>query len=219
MNRFCNTVLPLLLLAVPGPARAETPGEKVLRKMDEGMTKARDQHFVHKMVTKEPGKAKRVIKMDVHIKGKEWRHVKMLEPGDIKGMKILTLSLNKMYVYLPAYRKVRRVAGHAKEQGFMGTTFSQDEISIVTYSPTFKGKLLKETKTHWIVKATRRPGKEFRHKTLVFKIRKDLAMFDELKYYSEKGELMKTETRKDYDCKEGICQPKTIRLVDHTSHM
>ena len=29
-----------------------------------------------------------------------------------------------MYVYLPAYNKIRRVASHASNQGFMGTMFS-----------------------------------------------------------------------------------------------
>jgi len=154
--------------------------------------------------------------MDVYIKGKEWRRIEMLEPGDVKGMKILSLSLDKMYVYLPAYRKVRRVAGHAQEQGFMGTTFNHDEISIVTYGPVFKAKLLSETKDHWKVEGIRRPGKPFRHKRLVFTILKKYRQPSELKYYNDKGQLMKTETRRDYVCKGKVCQPNVLRLTDHT---
>ena len=121
-------LLSLAILAFSPRAHAETPGDKVIKQMDESMTRAKDQHFIHRVVTQEPGKAQRTLVMDVRIKGDEWRRIDFTDPGDIKGMKILILSLDQTYVYLPAFRKVRRVAGHAKEQGFMGTTFSHDEM-------------------------------------------------------------------------------------------
>lgn len=34
-----------------------------------------------------------------------------------------------MYVYLPAFGKVRRIASHTKDQGFLGLTFSQDDMA------------------------------------------------------------------------------------------
>jgi len=210
-------LLPILtVVACANIAHADSAGDRVIAQLDESMTRARDQHFIHRLVTQEPGKAKRTIVMDVHIKGKEWRRIDFMAPGDVKGMKILILSVNQMYVYLPAFRKVRRVAGHAREQGFMGTTFSHDEISIVTYGGIFSGKLLSEEKNHWKVEATRRPGKEFRHKKLVFTVRKDYKQPSEIKYYNEKGELMKTEVRTDYLCKGRICQPSVLKLTDHT---
>lgn len=214
-----RTLLSLTLISailVPGLARADAKGDKVIGLMDKSMTTAKDQHFIHRVVTKEPGKAKRTLTMDVHIKGTEWRRVEFLAPGDIKGMKILVLSLDQMYVYMPAYRKVRRVAGHTREQGFMGTTFSHDEISIVTYGPTFAGKLLSEDDRAWKVEAIRRPGKTFRHKKVLFTISKKYRQPLEIKYYNEKNELMKTEVRSDYVCEGKVCQPKRLKLTDHT---
>ena len=206
----------LLLTVVGATAHADAKGDAVIAKMDESMTRAKDQHFIHRVVTKEPGKAERKITMDVHIKGKEWRRIDFLAPGDIKGMKILILSLDQMYVYLPAFRKVRRVAGHAREQGFMGTTFSHDEMSIVTYGPTFTGKLLSENDKTWKVEATRRPGKTFRFKKLLFTLSKKFLQPLEIKYYNERNELLKTEQRSEYVCESKICQPKVLKLTDHT---
>lgn len=213
-----RTLPPLLLISVltAATAHADAKGDAVIGKMDASMTQAKDQHFIHRVVTQEPGKAKRTIKMDVHIKGDEWRRIDFLEPGDIKGMKILILSLDQMYIYLPAFRKVRRVAGHAREQGFMGTTFSHDEMSVVTYGPIFKGKLVSENDKEWKVDARRREGKKFRYPRLVFTISKKYRQPTLIKYYNDKNELMKTEVRSRYICEDNICQPKSIKLTDHT---
>ena len=89
-------------------------------------------------------------------------------------------------------------------------------MSIVTYGPTFTGKLLSEDDKAWKVEATRRPGKTFRFKKLVFAISKKHHQPLEIKYYNERNELMKTETRSEYVCEGKICQPKVLKLVDHT---
>jgi len=39
----------------------------------------------------------------------------------------------ELYIYLPAYNKVRRVASHATKGGFLGTTYSNEDISTITF--------------------------------------------------------------------------------------
>jgi hypothetical protein len=121
-----------------------------------------------------------------------------------------------MYVYLPAYKKIRRIASHVRNQGFMGTAFSYDEISIVTYGDVFTGQLTGENDKEWMVTATRRPGQEFSYAKLEFVISKEFHQPTSVKYYNDKGVLLKTETRTGYECADSICTPKTLHLVDHT---
>ena len=52
-------------------------------------------------------------------------------------MNLLIRSPTQMYIYLPSFRKVRRVASHVQEQGFMGSAFDHAEVSLATYSDTF----------------------------------------------------------------------------------
>jgi len=204
------------LLASSQPARAETPGEKVIRLMDEAMTRATDQYFEQEVTTQEPGKAPTKLSMKVNIKGKSWRLIEFVAPGDIKGMKALVLSLTQMYVYLPAFHKVRRVASHARSQSFMGTALSQDDTSITTYGETYEGKLLSESKTSWTVEGTRRPGKDFPYAKMVFVISKQFHAPTEILYYNEKGTKLKTEKRSSYECVGNICAPVVIKMTDHT---
>jgi outer membrane lipoprotein-sorting protein len=203
------------LSAVAGSARAETPGEKVIRLMDETMTRAKDQSFTYEVITQEPGKAIRTMGMKVQIKGDRWRRIEFLSPGDVKGMKVLVLSLTQMYVYLPAYHKIRRVASNVRSQSFMGTALSQDDMSITRYGETFSGKLLSEDQTSWKVLATRRPGQEFTYGKLEMTILKKEHHPTQIIYYNDQGVKLKSETRVGYSCKEDLCNAKEMTMVDH----
>jgi hypothetical protein len=215
-TRILAALTPCILLLTTTAAGEEATGEQVLRMMDEAMTQAQDQYFVQDIVTKEPGKEPRKMKMRVRIKGKEWRWIEFFEPGDVKGMRVLVRSVTQMYVYLPAYRKVRRVASHVRSQGFMGTTLCHDDISIVTYSPLFTAKLLSENDTHWTIRAALREGKDFPYSKLEFDVLKNNKQPSEIRYFNDKGVKVKTEHRSNYDCQGTICNPKKLRMVDHT---
>jgi len=180
------------------PAWAETPGEKVIRLMDEAMTQAKDQYFEYEVNVLEPGKPQRQMVMEVYIQGTQRRRV------DFR------------YVYLPAYHKIRRVASHVRSQGFMGTSFSHDDMSIVTYGPVFNGELVSETLSEWKVKATRRSGQDFPYPRLDFTISKKHRQPTQIQYFNDKGTKLKTETRTEYTCKGTICYPILIKMVDHT---
>jgi hypothetical protein len=204
-----------ILFALPSlEARAETPGEKAMRLMDEAMTRAKDQYFEYDVITQEPKKAQTKMSMTVRVK-KLLRLIDFTAPGDIKGMRVLVLSLTQMYVYLPAYHKLRRVASHAREQGFMGTALSHDDTSISTYGDLYQGKLVGETKTHFRVQGTRRPGKDYPYARIDFAIRKDNHHPDELLYWSDKGVKLKTEARRDYSCQQNICTARVMKMTDH----
>jgi outer membrane lipoprotein-sorting protein len=200
---------------LPGLAAA-ADGNQVLAQVDAAMTRATDQSFEYEAITKEAGKPERSMAFDVFIKGKEWRRIDFLAPGDVKGMRILVRSVSNLYVYLPAYKKVRRVASHVKEQGFMGTSFSHDEMSLVTFSPVYTAKLLEEADKFWKLEATIKPDAVFPYPRLLMEVRKDIQQPVQIDYFNDKGLHVKTETRLKYSCQDKICTPGIIKMVDHT---
>lgn len=188
----------------------------ILAQVDDALTNAKDQAMEFELVTQEPGKAARNMVFKVFVKGREWRRIDFVAPGDVKGMRILVRSADNMYVYLPAYRKVRRVASHVKEQGFMGTAFSHDEMSLVTFGPTFTSKLVEEGDKFWKLALTRKEGSEFPYAKLNLEVRKDLKQPVEIQYFNEDGVKVKTEVRLGFKCQEGLCAPSVIKMTDHT---
>jgi len=197
-------------------ARADSRGEALVKKADAALTKAKDQLFNVDMVIDNPGKDPRTLKLEVHVKGSSQRRIHFTAPGDVKGLKILIRSRSQMYVYLPAYRKIRRVASHVRAQSMFGADYNYDDMSTVTYGNVFAPRFVKETKTHWLVEGKRRAGQESPYAKVRLRIRKDNHMPDELVYFNEQGKKIKTETRSKFKCKSGVCTSWLMKMVDHT---
>ena len=216
-ERFSPVCLTLLicLLLLPAPAMAAEDGEQIMEHMDRALTSATDQFFQYEMLTSIPGKSELKSVFTVHIKGASWRRLRFESPGDIKGMGVLILSLNKMFVYLPAYRKVRRVASHVRDQGFMGSAFSHDDMSVVTYSDKLTARLISEDRGSWTVEATRKEGSDYRYPRLLIKIRKTDHQPEELTYFNRQGVKVKSEQRAGFECVKEHCNPRVITLTDH----
>lgn len=193
-----------------------TSGDEAIQQADAAMTTAVSQYFVYEAATQEPGKEERVFSFAVTIKGREWRRIEFLAPGDIKGMKILVRSVSSMYVYLPAFGKVRRLASHVKAQGFMGTAFGHEDFSLATYGGYFTGQMVAETERSWKVEASRREGAEVPFSKLMLEIRRDILQPVKIEYFNDRGVKTKTETRIEFKCIGTACSPRMIKMVDHT---
>jgi hypothetical protein len=202
-------------LLIPCTASADEAGVKALKTLDEAMTVAEDQYNKYECITQEPGGNQSSLTFEVHNKGAEWRRMEILGPADARGTRVLIRSLTQIYVYMPAHKKVRRVASHIRSRGFMGTTMSFDEMAVATYSPYFTANLLEETDTHWIVEAKLKPGADFPYPRLELEIIKEHGQASAIRYFNDKGVKLKTETRSDYRCQKKICSPKKVKMVDH----
>lgn len=60
--------------------------------------------------------------------------IEFTAPNDVKGTKFLSLkntsnNQEEMWLYLPALKRERRIAGHMTQDNFMGTDFTFEEIS------------------------------------------------------------------------------------------
>mgnify|MGYP006274027347 FL=1 len=207
----------VVLLLAAAAARAEnSSGSEVMAAMDAAMTRADSQFMEYEAIVEQNGTKKRSMRFRVTVKGEKRRRVDFVAPGDVKGMKILMLSPEQMYVYMPAYRKVRRVASHVKEQGFMGSSYTQDEMAIVRFGDFFDAKLIEETEKQWILAATLRSGREFPFPRLEIEVRKDVQQPSEVRFYNAEGQKIKTELRREYTCKGKICNPRRLVMTDHS---
>jgi len=208
----------MLTLLIAVPARADKRGQEIIEKLDRLQTAAADQYFVFDMTTYQEGKSPTTMTLEVYIKGTRLRRVKFLAPGDLKGTRMLVRALDQMYIYLPAYRRVRRIASHVRDQGFMGSAYSYDEMAIVTYADVFDCDLAAESDSHYQLKCRRRPGQSFHYEVMEMDIRKDNHHPDQLRFFNAKGQKLKTDYRNDYHCRDDgrTCTPYTMKLVDHS---
>ena len=216
--RKCLALTPLVAALwglAPAPAVA-ADAAAVLQGLDDALNRWDDAYFWYEMIDQQPGKDVRTLGLEVYMKGDK-RLTAFTEPADLAGTKVLILSSTQMYVYLPAFKKVRRVASHVTEQGFMGTTYSQDLLAISRYAEHYTAKLTNETDDDWLLELTEKPDGDGPFPRIVVTVRKKDHQPAKMAYYNQKGQHVKTEERMDYRCQGEICAPHTMKLTDHTN--
>jgi len=209
-----SVALSALMLSSP-TAWADTSGDAVLTAMDDAANIASDTWSHFSATTTEPGKKDKVMEFTVHTLG-EKRLVEFLAPGDMKGTRILIMNRTQMYVYLPAYDKIRRVASHVSQQGFMGTTFSEADMSTTHFGMAYTASVSSQSDAGWELQATPKAGEKTAYSRIELSVRKDNGLPSELRYFNDKDQHVKTETRTDYVCDGDACQPGVLKMVDHT---
>ena len=86
---------------------------------------------------------KKKREMSMLQKGSEKRFVKFLSPTAQAGIAFLSLPDDVMYIYLPALKKVRRIASHVKNTKFAGTDFTYEDMEAARYSDKYIPEFIK----------------------------------------------------------------------------
>ncbi len=218
MNKCLLVLSIVLLLPVSGVASAAPSAKQLLSKMETKMNHFKDLTLKWTIRVRHPGKKHTKVKFKVITRPNGQRLVRMTYPGDVKGMHILVQSRDEMYIYLPAFRKVRRIAGHVRNQGFQGSGFTYDDMSIARWSPWYTVRLKKQTAKHWYLSLKVRSGKAVAWPQQMLRIRKDINLIDEIHYINRRGRKIKTQKFLRYKCNSdnSHCNPTLIRMLEHT---
>ena len=191
--------LSLILALVPSWGAAQT-GDEMLQKVDRSTNPYRDRVFTVAMTTREPGGTPRRMVMKAAERGQGAQRIMFFkEPADTKGMGILSEDRDTLYVYLPSYHRVRRLAVHAKRQTFQGSVYTFDDMAQITYAPDYSARVLSDDGSRVaVLELTPRPGRELQYSKIVATVDRSVWQFTRLEYYDQDGKHIKTETRSDY---------------------
>jgi outer membrane lipoprotein-sorting protein len=105
-----------------------------------------------------------------------------------------------MYVYLPAFGKVRRIASHTHDQGFFGLAFSQDDLATTSYGVQYAGQIAAQTPAQYVLVLTAKDVPNAAYAKIEMTVAKDRMIPLQLKYFNAEGANIKTETRSNYSC-------------------
>ncbi|MBT3221618.1 MAG: outer membrane lipoprotein-sorting protein [Proteobacteria bacterium] len=189
---------------------------QIIADVDEAMNRADDQTIGWDLVHQEPGqKAPRTMAFVAHVRD-ALNLTSFTFPADLKGTRVLTLSRTQMYIYLPAYEKVRRIASHVTQQGFMGTNYSYEDISMSHLGDIYEGEVLSEDNSSWVLRLKPKQDTKAPYAKVLVTIDKSLKLPNELQYFNAKDTHLKTESRLDYECRDEVCLAQVLRMEDHT---
>ena len=197
MKHLIIAGLMLTLLFTAQLQALEMTALEILQKSDEVGMAAQDQHSLSTMTLIDKDGDEKVRKSEMFERNSEdTRLIRFLSPADQKGISFLTLPDDKMYIYLPAFKKIRTIASHVKNENFAGTDFSYDDISSVSFSGDYDPELVETTDEHYVLKLMPKPESEKDYGFLKIWIRKDIFFIIKTEYYDKGDNLWKIMERR-----------------------
>lgn len=136
-----------------------------------------------------------------------------LSPADVKGVGHLNYDYkapNKdddTWLFLPAMKKVRRIAGSSRNDYFMGTDFTYDDMGdrqVAEDTHTLLGEEVRDGHNCWIVQSIPVDTKKSMYGKTVSRVRQDNYVVVFVEFYDRQGKLLKTLTNRDIQQINGI---------------
>ncbi|MDH3199492.1 MAG: outer membrane lipoprotein-sorting protein [Myxococcales bacterium] len=210
MNRFVALVLVVMLapaLAVAGPA--EDKGLEIAKEADRRDTGFGDTtaDMIMTLRNKRGQESKREIEIrTLEVKGDGDKSLTVFHsPRDVRGTALLTYSHgvkpDDQWLYLPALRRVKRIASNNKSGPFMGSEFAYEDLSSQEVEK-YKYKYIKDDEVEGVAcfLIERYPvDKDSGYTRQQVWIDKDEYRARKIDYYDRKGQLLKTFTPTEYE--------------------
>lgn len=145
-----------------------------------------------------------------------------LSPADVKGTKTLTHEHaerdDDQWLYLPALKRVKRIASRNKSGSFMGSEFSYEDIGNQNYQKfIYEGEAVEvELDGMKCYKGERTPkDKNSGYTKQISWIDTEHLLIRQIEYYDRKQELLKTAKFTEYKQIEGIWRMGKITMTNH----
>ena len=189
--------------------------EDLLAKVDSNLTSVKDQTYKAELEVIRDGKSIKTLKFTAKLKGLVQKVVKFTAPGDVRGMSLLTTSDGFMYVYLPSYKRVRRVAAHVRHQGFMGTDISPDEMAAAAISEGWHARIISQNDDKvWVLELKPKTGNETTYSKQIVTVSKEHEGVEKVESYNSEGKLVKTQIRTEWKSFGVIHIPTVFTYTD-----
>jgi outer membrane lipoprotein-sorting protein len=189
--------------------------EEILAKVDGNLTKVKDQTYQAEMEVIRDGKVTKTLKFQVKLKGLYQKMVKFTAPGDVRDIAVLTTADGLMYVYMPSYQRVRRVAAHVRNQGFMGSDVTPEEMSMASLSVGWKAKILSQDAKAWVLELRPDTGNETVYSRLVVTVSKRNEGVEKIESYDAQGKLVRSQIRTEWKSFGAVNVPSVMTFKDH----
>jgi len=213
-------VFPLVFLAILSPrSTLGQTGDEILKIVEDTINAPGDRVAYQRITLIDRKGNKKVREVRTYQKGSEKLLIRFLSPADVKGVSFLVLSKNRMYLYMPAFRKVRRIASHIKNENFMGTDFSYEDLAEAKFTEDYTARLVREESDRYILEIVPRPDADVGYSREILVVEKKSYIPIRSELYGKDGKLMKVMRMEGVKKVEGYWMPtKIIMETVKTGH-
>lgn len=139
-------------------------------------------------------------------------------PADVKSTRMLTWSHidgdDDQWLYLPALKRIKRIATNNKSSSFMGSEFSYEDMStpeLPEYTYKYLEDVSWDNRDCWKIERVSRSARSGYSKEIVFYDQKIMNPV-RIEYYDRRGELLKVATLTGYKQYDRWWRPGAISM-------
>lgn len=191
-------ILTILVLLFSINAVSAITVDEIMDKMEETAPDFTTQKTISEMILIDEEGNEEVREMIMFSQegedGKSSTLIRFLSPKSVKGVTLLNIDDGeKIYLYMPAYGKARRIASSSKSNEFMGTGLSYEDMSMDYEDKEYEKTLLKETDDEYIVEVLPN-GEDLSYEKIIIHVDKAKFYAKKVEFYETSNELTKTLT-------------------------
>jgi len=170
-------------LLIPGSSARAQDGDAILARVDSVATAPRDMEMLERMTLVDADGSTRERAVRVYQQGPERRLVRFEDPADVRDVGFLRLAADRMYLYLPAFRRVRRIASSISNEDFLGTDFTYEDLSQTTYADDYRVTGSDEGSDGYTLTLEPKSGADVSYTRLVMRVDKESWVITGIDYY------------------------------------
>jgi hypothetical protein len=205
-----------LSLATSAPAAATTPDEiltqaRTAQKVDRSIQKVR-------MVLVSKSGAERVREFELRVRRddavlKTW--TRFTAPADVAGTQLVVVDhpdqVDEMLLYMPALKRVNRIAGRARSGAFMGSDFRYEDLEMASAEDA-TATMVSEDATTWVLDAI--PGDDSSYGRLRVHVARADFLPRKVEYFDKKGTALKVLDVKEVEMDGDVPLPVLSVMTD-----
>ena len=185
-------------------AAAQLSADQVLARMDELQRRNKSESAVIEMRLfdgdKEVQRRELTVLSRTDDNGQTSAFVEFTSPPDIRGLRLLTVQAggdDDQRIYLPALRRVQRIAGSSREDRFAGSDLSYEDLR-VRDRDDYTSRMIDSTDSAWTIESDPEDD-ESPYSRIVAEIDKVRYVVIRAHYFDKKGRLAKILTASDFE--------------------
>ena len=218
--RFATAFLVVSTFAAPAFA---LNGNEILAKVEQAMNAPKDRTATVKMTIEAKDGTTKERMMKISQKGSKKKLFTFLSPADVKGVGFLVIDDDTLYLYSPAFGKIRRIASHVKNENFMATDFSYNDLAESKYPEKYSAVLVKTDGEHYVLTCKPKPGAKADYSKLIMRVNKKTFLPSKVEMFDKAGKLFKVMANGAVKKVDGYWTPTQISMKDvqqnHTTTM
>ena len=216
--RIGRRVVQAALLLAALPCAADPSAREILERMERNINGYADQAMDVTMTVFDVDGGRKSYDFTVIQKGDTKRMVRFTS-AELKGMATLIESRDRVYVYLPGFKKVRRVAASNMNQSFAGSDMTSDDMATPSWTALWDAAIDHEDATSWTLKCTPKPGADAPYAQALVQVEKARYLQLGIVFQNESGIPVKTWENRDVVDFHGIPRASLVEIRDpRTNH-